>query len=377
MREKVLMIVSNGFDPDPRVYKEASTLVENGYEVEILCWDRENNYLDKETEILRGIKIKRLYPYAQYSTGLKQIKAYIKFFLQAKKYIKNKSYDVIHTHDFECAIIGALLKKERKLIWDMHEFYDGFNYSRLRSLLYKIMAKFCFKRADGIIYVVPEQKNRYEKEVLFNTKTKVVMNCPEEEVFQGLENISSNKLRISFIGNVRDYNSLKLLMEVGEKFSNVLININGYGSAYEGLKEIEKQYKNTVITGRFNYMEIKKYYENTDVIFAVYNSDLPNTMYAFPVKGAEAIICGKPIIANTRSFFGDFVKEQDIGFVISDKSENELYSVIKSIVDNEEILEKKKENIKKIGVRFLWSNEVLKLIELYDEVLRDNYEYKE
>lgn len=28
MREKVLMIVSNGFDPDPRVYKEASTLTQ-------------------------------------------------------------------------------------------------------------------------------------------------------------------------------------------------------------------------------------------------------------------------------------------------------------------------------------------------------------
>lgn len=369
MRKKVLMIVSNGFDPDPRVYKEGKALRDNGYDVEILCWDRENDYLDNETEVLEGIKIKRLYPYARYSTGIKQIKAYIKFLLETKKYIKDKEYDVIHAHDFECAIIGSLFKGEKKFIWDMHEFYDGFNHSKIRGFIYEVIAKICFKKSDGIIFVVPEQENRYKEKIPWNTKIEVVMNYPEAEAFHGLRNVPRNKLRISFIGNVRDFKLLKNLMDVGEKFPNVLININGYGSAYDELKRIESKYKNTVITGRYSYEEIRKYYENTDIVFAVYNSDLPNTIYSFPVKGAEAIICCKPIISNSSTIFGDYVRDMDIGFPISDKSEDELYYVIKSIVEDKSILENKVKNLERIKSEFLWSNEASKLIQLYNEVL--------
>ena len=45
---KVYMILTNGFDPDVRVYKEAKYLVEKNFEVTILCWDRRCEYIDKE-----------------------------------------------------------------------------------------------------------------------------------------------------------------------------------------------------------------------------------------------------------------------------------------------------------------------------------------
>lgn len=46
------MLLSNGFSPDPRVYKEAVTLVKNGYEVIILAWDREKRLLKLYKKIL-------------------------------------------------------------------------------------------------------------------------------------------------------------------------------------------------------------------------------------------------------------------------------------------------------------------------------------
>jgi len=38
---KILMLLSNGFDPHPRVYNEARSLVEHGYVVRILAGDRD------------------------------------------------------------------------------------------------------------------------------------------------------------------------------------------------------------------------------------------------------------------------------------------------------------------------------------------------
>ena len=42
-RRRVLMLLSNPFAPDPRVYKEARTLTRNGYTVTIIAWDRQGN----------------------------------------------------------------------------------------------------------------------------------------------------------------------------------------------------------------------------------------------------------------------------------------------------------------------------------------------
>ena len=44
----VVMVVSNPFLPDPRVYREARALVENGLSVTIICWDRDVNHLPIE-----------------------------------------------------------------------------------------------------------------------------------------------------------------------------------------------------------------------------------------------------------------------------------------------------------------------------------------
>ena len=54
----MVITVSNPFKPDPRVYKEARSLVKHGYEVTIIAWDREGKY--PKEELFEGIKIKRI-----------------------------------------------------------------------------------------------------------------------------------------------------------------------------------------------------------------------------------------------------------------------------------------------------------------------------
>ena len=52
--KKVKMILTNGFGPDVRVYKEAKYLVSKGFDVEILCWDRENEFAGAESDNVGG-----------------------------------------------------------------------------------------------------------------------------------------------------------------------------------------------------------------------------------------------------------------------------------------------------------------------------------
>lgn len=363
---KIKMILTNAFDPDPRVYKEAKALVDNGDEVEILCWDRDNRYLLNEIEYKDNIRIKRFYPKSKYGSGYNQIYSYLKFIYQTRKYLKNQKIDVVHAHDIDGFFVSLFIKGSRKLIWDMHEFYDGFNYGFIKNIVYEKIAKLCFKNVDALIYVSDSQKERYENKKKQTSLEVVILNAPDENLFCDFERKSSGKLRISFIGCVREYDILKKLMDVGERFEDVIINLNGVGVAYDKLIRIKHNYKNTNITGKFYYDEIKKYYENADVIYAVYNSDLLNVKYAFPVKGFEAIITETPIITNKNTQFGDFVEKHDIGFTIDERNDYELEDLVSYIITNKELLRRKVENIRKIKDKFVWNEQSKKLISFYE-----------
>lgn len=76
------MILTNRYDPDVRVFKEAKYLVSKGFDVEILCWDRQREFGDRSVEVNEGIKIRRFYPYAKYGSGIKQLNAFFMFMKQ-------------------------------------------------------------------------------------------------------------------------------------------------------------------------------------------------------------------------------------------------------------------------------------------------------
>ena len=116
-KKRVKMLLDNNFQPDVRVYKEARFLVERGYDVEIIAMDKKNEKLDKQDEVMDGIKVHRLYPRSKYVTGLinkykiiSKFKMFIyfiwliKFGCQTKTYLKKDSaYCYLHCHDLMMA----------------------------------------------------------------------------------------------------------------------------------------------------------------------------------------------------------------------------------------------------------------------------------
>ena len=55
---ELVMVVSNAFRPDPRVYREAKTLVDHGFKVTVYAWDRECKH--PMNEIIDGIFVERI-----------------------------------------------------------------------------------------------------------------------------------------------------------------------------------------------------------------------------------------------------------------------------------------------------------------------------
>ena len=368
----IIMLSTHGLNIDPRVYNESMTLISAGHAIEALSWDRENRNNGIENEEIDGIKIKRFFINSKYGTGFKQAIAYIRFIHEARKYLSSKKYDVFHGHDIDGAFIGTFLKKDKKLVWDMREFYDGFNHGKIKSSIYKIFAWWCFLNIDGLITVIDYQLKRYQKRIKVNTICETILNTPERKIFNGYNKKASKDLRISYIGSVRQFNELKLLMDSGLNIDGLKIKIHGSGSIFEKLTGIIGNYNNVVITGQFNYKDTKYLYEDTDLLYVIYDKNIENQKYGIPIKGYEAIYTQTPVIAQNGTEFADFVKKHDIGFVIKGDDLDELRNLILEVKANRSLIKAKTDNIRKIQHLYVWDNQAEKLKLFYQNLGHKN-----
>lgn len=355
---KIYMILTNGFDPDVRVYKEAKYLVKNGYEVTILCWDRKCEYEDKAEENLEGIKIRRFCISSKPGSGMKQIVPYIRFLTEVRRYLKNKEYSYIHCHDFDGIIVGIFTKKkkQKKIIFDMHEIYNHYAFAKIPIFHYILQR--VIKKSDYIVYVNEEQiKDIKEKEKLI-----FLPNYPEIDIYNPIEKKESSKIRVNYIGSLRDYESLNSLIQLSKRNTYIEVGLYGTGVCYERLVEESKDLPVTLYGKYDGVTESGKIYRNTDILYCSYNPNVENWKNAYPIKLYEAIITRTPVIVSSNTIAETFVKENEIGESVEYGNIHSITEAIDEIINRYTIY---KENIEKIANNYKWENIANNLKKIY------------
>ena len=357
------MILTNGFAPDLRVYKEAKYLAQKCNEVEILCWDRENKYIDKPVEQQGKIKIVRFFAKSKYGSGLKQIFKLLQFKKACKKYLKVVDYQYIHCHDLDGMVVGYLLhKRGDKLIFDMHEYYNSGSYAKIYFIVKRLL-RFLQNKSYKIIHVNEKQIENIEEK----NKSKLVYlpNYPESSKFQKVVHKHDNSLRVTYAGYVRHLIPMTNLILAGKKLNNVKISIHGSGDILEQLRKIAKDANNIELTGSYTHDEIGEFYSNADIVYIVYNKGNINDENALPTKFFESIISGLPVIVSKDSLLEKIVKKYDIGFSVDGTNLEEVEKLLTELQNNRKILEQKRKNVEKIKSKFVWEEVVKNLDDIY------------
>lgn len=367
---KIAMILTNGFDPDPRVYKEAVSLTRMGHKIEILCWDRECKYLGKGEEILNDIKIIRYFNDSQYGTGYKQAAKLLKFKNWVQRYIEENNFDAIHCHDFDGLVIGYIVNNrlKLKLVYDEHDlFYTYFSNRKgiLNKIVYKaiqIIERYFLRRVDNHIVVTPKMVNIYKN---ISKDIIVINNAPTSKMFLDTEKNKSDILRIGYIGSVRYLNELKILADVAQKFKNkISVSISGRGIALDELEKHCSSYSNVKITGAFSMDQLQELYKNIDITYAFYPSEV--STISMPNKFYESIITNTPIIANKDTEFGKEVEKKNLGFALSeDKLDIQLEEVMYKLIYDSKVKDELIENMNEVKKEYFWEANEPKLMNVY------------
>jgi glycosyltransferase involved in cell wall biosynthesis len=339
--KSVLMLLSNAFDPDPRVHNEAKALVEAGYNVAIICWDRDQKAPPEET--IDGVKVERICVRSTHGRGAGQLAFLFLFWLKGLIRGFFRSFQIIHCHDFDTLPLGYLLAKLKraKLVYDSHESYVDMLVNipaALKRLIYAT-ENLLLKRADLVITV-----GEILKEFLIERGAKnacVVGNWKDPDDFKfPIESLESERLRlgiakdqtvICFIAHLTKERKLPEVIEVVAEAPDLFLLLGGGGNAQELAEQAQREHSNIRYLGFVHPKRIPFYTAMSDLVFYGFDPEVRNSKFSAPNKLFEALGAGRPILTADFGEIGRIVKERRCGALLKDYSKEELAKGFRSL----------------------------------------------
>lgn len=379
---KIRLIVLNPYDSlqfyEHRPMQEAKYFQKQGHEVEVFILQRKVIGKGTIENSIDGIPVKHflcksanMEQLLNTNVFIKKIRSiiyalwFLKFIIWLKNQLKTDERTYLIAHNLEMAFAACVVNRKKKfsVVFVMREWYEGQTLSRLKRGVIKRISQWVQNESDTLVHVGQVQfdttQKRNRKKILY------IPNYPEAKNYSDIEHVKSDKIRINYIGSVRDVKSLKMLMDAADGLERISIGIHGMGEAYGKLKEIESCYRNVCVTGYYDYQTMtKKLFSNTDILYCAYDISVPNWRVAYPIKLYEAIEVGVPVLLCRGMAPEKFVCENDCGYLF-DYNVESLREVLLNIQENGKDFMKKCENMRKLKGKYTWDS----VVKEYDKAI--------
>ena len=331
VRPLVLMLLTNCYDPDPRVRQEALALLKIGCQVRILAWDRDLKTQPKEC--VEGVEVERVFLGSKHGRGNLQTFfyawLYVKMFWRAVR----TPFDVIHCHDLDTLPIGFILGKLKRkpIVYDAHESFtdmlEGSVHPWLRRALVAL-EKFLIRRINLLITVGEKLRRHFEERG--SRHSVVVGNWKGLEEFSRTDaenrdirkrlGIPEGAFVATCITQLLKDRKIEELLDAVDSLADWYVIIGGKG-VLEGLvRQRAANNPRIIFVGYAGGRDIASYTCTADVIYYGFDPANPNARFSAPNKLFEALAAGKPLITGDFGEIADVVRSASCGFVLPEYS---------------------------------------------------------
>ncbi|MFH1319567.1 MAG: glycosyltransferase [Bacteroidota bacterium] len=387
---KVCMLTTDHSPLDERIfYKECKSLAKSGYDVSLIC-SSDKEYLvydmgrksiinpDKAKEFtIDDIKIyciQRSLTTFQKALNKLQLSNYVDKFI--KKGIALDA-DIYHAHEPKSLFIGLQIQKRTgaKLVYDSHESWN-FNDPVNRFYRNRWM-----KNLKNLITVNELIGNEYQR-FNHNIKSCILYNTSHPDFFPPV--FEEKKLAtpiIVFEGVLSFDRGLKEILEVfnllKNDFPKIKFRIIGEGSGKEKayLEAKIKAYsleRNIEQTGWVDYTEVGKYLKDCS-IGLITNTFTYNNIFSSPNKLFNYMTYGIAIVAFDLPFITKIIGKHKCGKTVFDRSVQKLYSAIKLLITEKDLLKDYCRNSFMCYRTYNWLNEEQKLLDFYEDIIENKF----
>lgn len=386
MNNKILMVSFSHYPRDPRIRREAETLVKNNFDVEIICLRRKN---ELKIEVFNNVKIYRVNLEKKRGEILTYIKLYALFyiivFIKLNHLLLKKDYSFFHFHNMPnflvfTAIIPKIMGK--KIILDMHDPMPELLSSTIKKnnkFIKQILIleeKLSIKFVDRIITTNVAFKDLFVLRGCPVNKVSIIMNSPQTDIFNKINtmNRDDNKFVLLYNGSIVERHGLDILVDAINELKNTITNIElkifGTGEFWGNVeKKIEE----------LRLQDYVKYYGGVildDLIYYIATCDvgvIPNrfnefTNLNFPIRIFEYIHFKKPVIVPRTKGISDYFPEDTI-FYFNPLIPNDLANQIYYIYKNRNYIDSRIEKCYNIYRNLDWRKQGKVLLEIYKQAL--------
>jgi len=355
----VLMLLTNAYDPDPRVRQEALSLLGMGCRVRILAWDRDLRAPARDC--LEGVDVERVFVASSHGRGPTQIFAYILVYLKILWRGMRARFDAVHCHDLDTLPVGFLLGKlgGKPVVYDAHESFpdmlEGSVPDALRRGLMRLES-FFMRRVDLVI-TVGEKLRRHLAErgaarsvVVGNWKRLAEFartDAQNIEVRRSL-GVPDGALLIACITHLVTNRKVEELIAAVADCPNVHVIIAGSGALRERVAHAAATNPRILFPGFVSGQTIAEYTCAADAIYYGFDPDNPNARFSAPNKLFEALAAGRPLITGNFGEIADVVRKAKCGVVLAEYSTSEIQKAF-GILADDRIRHEMSDNAARVG----------------------------
>jgi glycosyltransferase involved in cell wall biosynthesis len=381
-RLKIVSIVFNEFINDNRVYNQAISLVNNGYEVTVLAIS--NSKKKSTSEYFFGVKLIRV-PLFYNEKLIYKIRV-LRFFYHKifvfLNFIKIAflNGDIIHCHDLNTLQFGVFTKIislfRVRLIYDAHEYETQRNgLNGLRWIFVKLKERFLIRFCDRVITVSDTIADEYVR--LYGIERPlVVLNCPrlrtkvieKTNLFRDYFNIDINTKILLYQGYFYHGRGIEIVMKAFShlELENFVLVFMGEGPVEEIILKHEKFGKSIFIHPFVTGETLLDYTSSADYGIAFIEDVSLSDRYCLPNKLFEYLSAGLPVIGSGLPELKKFIIDNKIGVSASTNDVVGFSEAFRKIFSLDFVL--LHQNIINARERFNWSSQEKVLIEFYNEL---------
>jgi len=340
------MILANPYRPDLRVKREATTLVNNGYKVTILCWDRQIEFAPRE--IMDGIHIERIQSIAtRYGAGPKQIFHTPRFWNKAIHRGLELKPQIVHCHDLDTLYVGVELKRKLgcKLVYDAHEDYPALMSLYLPGFMIKMLnflESRLIKQADEIFtasFAYAEKLSTQEKRNIIPIPNAQDLNLfdavtPEQiAAMRANLNLAENDLAIGYIGGLSRNRQLIPMIQAAPQSPDIRFFLWGEGHQKNAVEAAVQNCRNVFYKGWLPPEQVPVAMQALDIIYYCLREDYPGALFNAPNTLGHAMAAGRPLLANKVGDLGQIINNAKCGILIDPVSSETIHAALQMLRD--------------------------------------------
>jgi glycosyltransferase involved in cell wall biosynthesis len=374
-----VMLLTNAFDPDVRVLKEAKSLVDAGRRVLVLAWDRKGQY--PVAENIQGIRIERCGSAGSYGKGLSSAISFLRYYGHVTIRCRRLGIGVLHCHDLDTLPIGLLIArlKKCKILYDAHELEYFIRFpARLRDWS-KRMEAFLSKRTDAVLVVNGIQREKFVSILPTADRVTEVRNSPVREFFTTPAVPDRRRtITLGYIGYLQKGTGIETLLRLFPRLRKANRNLRlllvgkvhpGFETTFRRAVAENTARKDIEVVGHVPYERMPVYYRRLDILSILYDLT-PQYIYNSPTKMFEAMAFGIPFVISRIGDAEEIIRKHRCGVMVDVGDDRDILQKIEFLIRRPQTRNRLGRHGKAASMReFHWAIMEQRLLGVYHRLL--------